>query len=216
MFTPIPGGKALARLLCSSLCTLLLALPLQAGAQGLDTELPPDGGLETGVLGQPQLVEADVGEGTELASITLYYRFDGGSYASIPMRPTQRPGVYAARAPTRDARSGPMEYYILAEDAGGGELLKGSASVPLLRELVPPAGAPREDAPGEAPIVTGPSELTKESDPSSGRRNYLYYVLGALAIGAIAAAAGSDGGGGSSGDGCGADGCDVTLVLPVP
>ena len=213
MTTFLPNRTSIAGPLCALLCIALLAIPLQTRAQTLRTALPEDA-VETGVLGEPQLVEADVGEGTPLARIELRYRFDGGAYATVPMRPTNEPGIFAVEVPTRGVRAERMEFYIVAEDTAGGQLLKGSESVPLSRELASPSSpSPGDDVPAEPSMgTTPPSE--GEPTPSSGRRKYLYYALGVLAVGAIAAAASADDGGSSDGDGCGAERCDLPLVFP--
>ena len=211
----------IVRLLCSLWFTLALALPAHAQAQDPNGPSPFSGAVETGTLGEPQLVEADVGEGVELASIVLRYRFDGvGDYRTLPMQATERPGIYAVSVPTRDVRAQFMEFFVVAETVADGRLLKGSESAPVVRELLPPAYDAGAPAAPEAPIVAGTPPVGDAPEPAtSGGRKYLYYVLGALAVGALAAAAGSGGGGdggGSSDEPCDAAGCNVRLVLPVP
>ena len=189
------------------LCLMLLSLCGRVEAQVLHTSLDDDE-IETGVLGESQLIEADVGAETEVTDITLFHRFDGErEYRSSPMQPTGSPRVFAARVPTEGVQARRLEFYIVAEDAGGDALLRGNSFEPLVRELVLPA---QDLAARDVPSPDEPG-------PSFGRSRYLWYGLGILAAGVLIAAAvddsGDDGGGA---EGCGEAGCDLTLVLPPP
>ena len=206
MITPIAGLLSRIRLSGVLICLLLLTVSMGTQAQALSTDLPstPD---ESGVLGEPQLIEADVGAESVLRSITLFYRFDGEEdYRTLPMQTSNTPGVYAATVPTRGISANRLDFYIAAEDENGDTLAKGSYDNPLTRQLEPPPGtvtttASAQDAPKSSGLLSG------------DRRKYLYIGLGILAVGALAA---SSGGSGSSSAPCGADGCPLTITLPTP
>ena len=186
----------------------LFALALCAGveAQALDTALEA-GAVETGVLGEPQLIEADVGADADVTSITLFHRFGGErEYRSTPMRQSGTSGLYAASVPTADTQADRLEFYIVAEDGTGDALLRGNSFEPLVRELLS----------AEADLARRGVPPPDDPDPVFGRSKYLWYALGALAVGVLVAAAASDSDGGGSDESCGADGCNLTLTLPPP
>jgi hypothetical protein len=166
-------------------------------------------------LSLPEVIEADVGEGTKLVSIQLYYRFDEGPYVNIPMWPTSRPGIYAAEVSTQEVQSDRMQYYILAEEDSGDQLFKGSESVPLVKKLADKSKATESGA-TEAPLASSDTATNRSSLLSSDKRKYLYIALGVLAVGALAAAVSDDDdGGGSSNNGfCGGIRCDLPIVVP--
>ena len=219
MILPKTNAHAGRSVLCATLCALLLTVSFGTRAQsetapsGSDPAQPlitdlPAAAAEQGVLGEPQLIEADVGTDEVLSRIDLFYRFDGeGRFRDEPMDATDVPGVYAASVPTRGVSAERLEFYIVAEDELGGTLVRGSAAEPLTRALVLPPGA-----------VTSQAEASEGAGDglfSGDNRRYLYYALGVLVVGAIAVAA-SDGGDDSSGEGCAPEGCQLTLTLPPP
>ena len=214
MPSTITNGRAFAAVLGFLLCALSLSVPPNVRAQGVDTALPP---IETGELGQPQLVEVDVGPGVQPTSITLFYRFDGGRdrYADVAMRPTTRPGIYAATVQTRGLQATRLEYHIVAQTSDGRTLRRGDAGKPLVRELVSPA-APDPIVSSEPAAEESAASPGDDAAGDSSRRKYLYYALGALAVGAIAAAASADGGSDDDGGGCDGDNCELTLILTTP
>ena len=200
------SGRAPTVSLGTLLCLVLLSLCGRVEAQALGTSLSDDE-IETGVLGEPQLIEADVGAGTEVTDITLFHRFDGErEYRSSSMQPTGSPGVFAARVPTDGVQARRLEFYIVAEDTGGDALLRGNSFEPLVRELFSPA----ED------LMARDVPPPDEPGPSFGRSKYLWYGLGILAAGVVIAAAADSGNDGDGAGGCGEAGCDLTLVLPPP
>lgn len=166
---------------------------------------------DVGVLGEPQVIEADVGT-VEGATVTLFYRYGGETaYRELAMEPVGSNGLYRAIVPTEGLETDRLEFYMAGEEPGGDVLLRGSAYEPLVREL--DAMRPVDDS-----ISTTASTPPTEADVSgSSRYKYLYYALGILAVGLIADAASSSDDDSAGGDGaCSSAGCPLTLVLPDP
>lgn len=166
-----------------------------------------------GKLGEPQLVEADVGADTALASISLFFRFAGErDFRQIPMQQTTTPGVYAASVPTEGITTDALEYYLFAEEKSGSTLFRGSAFSPLVRELLPAFAA--DDS--ADPLTANNAAIETESSPQTrSRKNWIWYGLGALAVGALIAANSDDGGNESAGN-CSDGRCQLTITLPDP
>ena len=165
-----------------------------------------------GVLGEPQSVDVDVGADVRISSIVLFHRFAGeDDFETTPMRARDEPGLYSATVPTSGTDAAALEFYVLAEDASGDTLFKGSAFAPIVRELRPAARATSSAPP--MPVAGEPGDAP---EPGPGGRRYLYYALGALAVGAAIAAASSGGDGGSDDDGCADGRCGLTIALPEP
>ena len=162
------AGRALF-LLSGTLLCLLLTLCARAEAETLHTALG-DEPVETGVLGEPQLIEADVGAGTDVTNITLFHRFGGErEYRSTDMQRNGTSGLYAASVPTAGVQADRLEFYIVAEDASGDALLQGNSFEPLVRELLS----------AEADLAQRDVPPPDDPDPVFGRSKYLWYTLGA-------------------------------------
>ncbi len=239
----IRGLRSVQAFVLSGVLTVLfVGLPglacAQAGATASESlEAARSASTSSGMLGEPQRIEADVGAATPLTKIVLHYRFGNDEdYRQLPMREGGTPGLYVANVPTSGVRAVRMDYFVIAEDTGGAVLGKGSASEPLVRELrapvstdatgsvPPPAGSPAAE---QQPIVSNRSQPAEagESDTfdapatqgNSNTMKYVYYGLGILAVGALAAAASGGGdSGGDSGSGCAPEGCSITVVAPDP
>ncbi len=90
--------------------------------------------------GVPTVVSVSVTDRSEITSVTLMYRMDGGQWQSIPMESLG--DLYTAELPAiADGQT--MEYYITATDEFGQTSTKGSESNPFVYSFdatVPPEG----------------------------------------------------------------------------
>ena len=219
----LAAARASRAPIIAALVGCLLSLPALAqvtlpGATGaalspspVDPVVARAGGEAPGVLGEPQSIDVDVGADVRISSIALFHRFAGeDDFETMPMRALDEPGLYSATVPTAGTDASALEFYVLAEDASGDTLFKGSAFAPIVRELRPTAPATPP-----APPVPVAGEFADVPEPGPDARRYLYYALGALAVGAAIAAASSGGDGGSDG-GCADGRCDLTIALPEP
>ncbi len=152
---------------------------------------------------------ARVTDNERLASVHLYYRYNGeqvpdADYIEVDMQPIKGSDFHSADIDTSDAadEASVIEYYIRAEDVSGNVVLKGFAFRPLERILDDPT-VPVDDA-----LVTEAADTSV--DTSGGKLNWWLVGLGVLAVGGLAAVA-ADGGGSSD-----CNPCVVTLDIEPP
>lgn len=176
----------------------VLAGIANAQFDGLDFESPIIDHEQSagGLPGEVEIFDASVVDNDELASVRLFYRFEGETeFVRVSMRQVATSSNYTARVDTSsmpDGASG-IEYYIRAEDAAGNLVLKGFAFQPLFRKFG---------------IETINTAVEPEKQP--GKVNWVYVALGVLVVGGIAAAAQ----GGGSGPGPQPE-CDLACTVDV-
>jgi len=153
---------------------------------------------------------ATVVDDDELASVSLYYRFENDtSYSPVMMNRVSFSSTYIAHVPTDAASDRNIEYYIQARDLAGNRTVRGYAFNPLVREIT---------VPEIAPVANASDTPTQASGSGGKRRTVLYVVLGVLALGLIAGAAGGGGGGGSGAtdETCPGGSCTVSITVGAP
>jgi len=151
-----------------------------------------------------QLFNAEVTDDRALASVTLFWRFEGEDrYQPVEMTAVPDSPAWSARVPTSDLESRAIEYYLQARDTGGNRTVRGFAFSPLVRTI-------RSDRPLATPVESAPATVA--------RSRVIYYVLGALTIGLVAGfvSSGGDGDDGGEPSECGDDGCEVVITFQSP
>jgi len=105
-----------------------------------------------------------------IAEISVYYRYsDSQSFQQIQLKHATD-GLYSTQLKIQ--KSGELHHYVVATDTSGNKTQRGNSFFPEVTQL-----------------------SSNALDKASTTPNYLYYILGVLAIGAVAGLAG---GGGSS------------------
>jgi len=184
--------------LAAALVGALVLAPLHAQERPADTRAPI---IEIESLGEStadatQTFTAQVADDRELAGVSLHHRRAGQQpFARVPMPALGANGYYGVSLTTDPDDLRPIEYYVQAIDETGNRTVNGFAFDPLVRTLLPRAGATAAPVPpDDAPIE------------SSGRPRWWAVALGVLAVGALVSLAGSDGG----------DEDTVPLVIDLP
>lgn len=177
----------------------LFSMPGMVNAQSTDIEPPviEFEAVSSGNAGDSQVFAATVADNTQIASVTLYYRFaESTAYQNRPLNMLGSSGIYTVTISSEELPSSAtfIQYYIEAFDAAGNRALQGFAFDPIERQLVTP----------QAPVVQATNEPVEASGMSLNRK-LLYGAVGLLVVGVLASAAG---GGGSS-----SAGVPVTVVV---
>ena len=177
----------------------LFSMPGVVNAQSTDIEPPviEFEAVSSGNAGDSQVFAATVADNTEIASVTLYYRFaESTAYLNRPLNMLGNSGIYTATISSEELPPAAtfIQYYIEAFDTAGNRALQGFAFDPIERQLVTP----------KAPVAQVTNEPV-ETTGMSFNRKLLYGAVGLLVVGVLASAAG--GGSGSSA------GVPVTVVV---
>lgn len=177
----------------------LFSMPGMVNAQSTDIEPPviEFEAVSSGNAGDSQVFAATVADNTQIASVTLYYRFaESTAYQNRPLNMLGSSGIYTVTISSEELPPSAtfIQYYIEAFDAAGNRALQGFAFDPIERQLVTP----------QAPVAQATNEPVEASGMSLNRK-LLYGAVGLLVVGVLASAAG---GGGSS-----SAGVPVTVVV---
>lgn len=177
----------------------LFSMPGMVNAQSTDIEPPviEFEAVSSGNAGDSQVFAATVADNTQIASVTLYYRFaESTAYQNRPLNMLGSSGIYTVTISSEELPPSAtfIQYYIEAFDVAGNRALQGFAFDPIERQLVTP----------QAPVAQATNEPVEASGMSLNRK-LLYGAVGLLVVGVLASAAG---GGGSS-----SAGVPVTVVV---